>query len=162
MSDKKRWYQQSTLREALRKGAQFEGVNLNGTTLTFKRETYDVTGAHADVESAGQLNRRMTVSRLLLTGPFALALKKKKDDRELFLTVTGREFQFVVPVDPKRQLAARNFAAAINTAAGATLPTAQGVSGTDLGSQLANLAELHAQGVLSDVEFATAKAKLLG
>ena len=40
------------------------------------------------VESAGDLSSRVTATRLLATGVFALALKKKKDTRSAFLTVT--------------------------------------------------------------------------
>ena len=48
---------------------------------------------------------------------FAFGLRKKKDGRELFLTVEGDDFAFVVEFDPKRQAEARQFAAKINTAA---------------------------------------------
>lgn len=41
-------------------------------------------------------------------------------------------------------------------------PPAMGAADTDLVGQLQNLANLHAQGVLSDQEFAAAKAQLLG
>jgi predicted nucleic acid-binding Zn-ribbon protein len=75
-----------------------------------------VKGARAAVETCGQLERRITVTRVLATGIFALALRKKKDNRELFLSVEGDGFAFVVEVDPKKGLEARQFAAKINTA----------------------------------------------
>jgi hypothetical protein len=40
-------------------------------------------------------------------------------------------------------------------------PAPAAASGSDLTAQLQQLADLHAQGVLSDEEFANAKAKLL-
>jgi hypothetical protein len=40
-------------------------------------------------------------------------------------------------------------------------PTTAAAPGSDLTAQLQQLADLHAQGVLSDEEFANAKAKLL-
>jgi hypothetical protein len=41
-------------------------------------------------------------------------------------------------------------------------PAAPPATGVDLTSELKKLADLHSQGVLSDEEFAAAKAKLLG
>lgn len=73
-------------------------------------------GARATVESSGQLERRVTATRLILTGPLAFGLRKKKDSRQLFLTVEGDGFAFVVEVDPKRERQAREFAAKINAA----------------------------------------------
>lgn len=48
---------------------------------------------------------------------FALAWRKKKDERELYLLVDGPAFQMVARVNPKQGDDARKFAAAINTAA---------------------------------------------
>jgi len=75
-----------------------------------------VKGAHATVETSGELEKRVTATRLILTGPLAFGLRKKKDTRQLFLTVEGEDFAFVVEVDPKKQTEARQFAARINTA----------------------------------------------
>jgi hypothetical protein len=43
----------------------------------------------------------------------------------------------------------------------AAAPTESGLGGSDLAGDIQGLAALHAQGVLSDAEFAAAKAKLL-
>jgi len=69
------------------------------------------------VETSGQLDKRITATRLIAFNVFAFGLRKKKDGRELFLTVEGDDFAFVVEFDPKRQAEARQFAAKINTAA---------------------------------------------
>jgi len=42
----------------------------------------------AGVDHGGEITRRVTVTRLVATGIFAFALKKKQDDRELFLYMT--------------------------------------------------------------------------
>ena len=76
-----------------------------------------VAGAHATVETSGELSRRITATRLATTGVFALALKKKRGERQLSLTVTGTGFEFVVELDPDKQADARRFAARLNTAA---------------------------------------------
>ena len=41
-------------------------------------ESVAVAGAHADVDSMGQLEKRITATRLILTGPLAFGLRKKK------------------------------------------------------------------------------------
>lgn len=104
---------------AEQKSNTFGSVRIYGGKV-FNDKTIEggpIEGAHATVETSGQLEKRVTATRLIMTGPFALALRKKKDNRELFLTVEGPTFAFVVEVDPKKQAEARKFAAKINTAA---------------------------------------------
>lgn len=118
MVEKKPWWKGS-LREAVGGPAveRFGPVALeNGDTLIYEKQRYPVQGATARVESVGDLQSRITATRLLTTGVFAFALKKKKDSRELYLTVTGPGFEFVAEVDPKKGLEARQFAARINAA----------------------------------------------
>lgn len=86
-------------------------------TVVFNGQGGPLAGASASVETAGELQRRVTVTRMALTGPLAFALKKKRDDRELYLSVEGQSFAFVARCDPKEGLRARQFAASINTAA---------------------------------------------
>lgn len=95
---------------------KFDKVKLDRTTIHYNREHQPVAGVTATVETVGALNTRITATRLLATGPLALALRKKKDDRELFLTIDGPAFQWVISVDPKKQREAREFAAKVNTA----------------------------------------------
>jgi hypothetical protein len=75
-----------------------------------------VLGANATVDSAGEIEKRITATRIVFTGVFALAWRKKKDNRELYLLVGGYDFSMVAAVDPKETIGARKFAAAINTA----------------------------------------------
>ena len=92
-------------------------VSLNQATktITFAGQGGSVVGVTATVETAGEITRRVTATRILATGVFALALKKKKDDRELYLIVEGETFSFAAECDPKQGSTARQFAAAINT-----------------------------------------------
>lgn len=102
-----------------------EKANTFGTVRISSGRVFDtktgeggpVAGARATVETSGQLEKRVTATRLILTGPLAFGLRKKNDSRKLFLTVEGEGFAFVVEVDPKRERQAREFAAKINTAA---------------------------------------------
>lgn len=96
---------------------KFEGVVLTSTEIRYKEEGGPVAGARASVETAGDIDRRVTVTRLVLTGPFAFALRKKKDKRQLFLLVEGEGFGFVVEVNPKKVAEAHKFALKVNLAA---------------------------------------------
>jgi hypothetical protein len=48
-----------------------------------------LAGAQPRVESAGEVDKRVTATRFVLTGPLAFALRKKKDHRRLFATIGG-------------------------------------------------------------------------
>jgi hypothetical protein len=74
-------------------------------------------GLSAGVDTAGAIDKRSTATRLVLMGPFVLALRKKKDERELFLYVDAPTGQHVESCDPKEQARVRTFAAQITTAA---------------------------------------------
>lgn len=96
-------------------------------------------GVTATVDTAGALNSRITASRILLTGVFALAWRKKKDDRELYIMVDGPAYSMVARVDPKRGADARKFAAGINTSA-----RGGAVAGAALGTDAARQAVMNA------------------
>lgn len=151
--------------KGLGSAAAFDGVVVKNGAISHGRESLPLAGARVTVESAGDVDRRITATRLILTGPFALAFRKKKDHRELYLTVENAGSMFVVPVDPKKGEEARRFAAKVNTIAPAAetpTPVTSPAPAADMASQLAQLGQLHASGSLSDDEFAAAKAKLLG
>ncbi len=97
----------------------FAGIELDEKRgrISKGREGGPLASAHAVVDTAGAIESRFTMTRLALMGPFALAFKKKKDKRELYLAVEGDGFAFVVEVDPDKGKKAREFAAKINAAA---------------------------------------------
>ena len=94
---------------------QFEGVEITPGHVRYKGFSYDLP-ATARVETAGQIQERVTATRLVAVGLFAFAFKKKKDDRELYLSVEGDGWGFVVDVDPSKGREAREFAMKINGA----------------------------------------------
>lgn len=96
---------------------KFGGITIRDGEIQHKDGRGPIAAARASVETAGDIERRITATRLVLTGPFALAFRKKRDHREMFLTVEGQGFAFVEPVDPKKQADARKFAARINALA---------------------------------------------
>lgn len=85
-------------------------------TISINGDGGSVKGAVATVDHAGAIDKRITATRIMLTGPLALAWRKKKDERELYLLVEGETYSLVAKIDSKQQLEARKFAAAINTA----------------------------------------------
>lgn len=147
--------------------ASFEGIVVKDGRVTHGKESVALAGARLSVDTAGDVERRITATRLVLTGPFALAFRKKKDHRELYITVENNGSMFVVPVDPKAGADARQFVAKVNSLAGPATATAATAATAateppDVAGRLRELADLHTAGALSDDEFAAAKSKLLG
>ena len=103
----------------------FEGVRLQGDRISHRSQSQPVAGVTAVVESAGELQRRATLTRTvaggLVFGPAGAVVgalfKKKVDTRELYLLIDGERFAWAVKLNPKRGAAARRFAATVNTAA---------------------------------------------
>lgn len=89
---------------------------------------HPLPGLTARVEDSGTLNRRITATRLATIGVFALAAKKKQDDREVYLTIEGDTTAIVKSVqfkaNPKAGLEARQFAAQLNLMAKTTVAAA--------------------------------------
>ncbi|WP_154673982.1 hypothetical protein [Nakamurella lactea] len=110
-------------------------LNTDAKTIRCAGQGGSLEGAVATVDSAGNLDKRITASRILLTGVFALAWQKKKDNRELYILVDAPEYSMAMRVDPKLSNDARKFAAGINTIAkGGT------VNGANLGTAAATKA----------------------
>jgi Short C-terminal domain/Domain of unknown function (DUF4429) len=130
-------------------------------------ESHPLVGVSAQVESAEELHRRITVTRLALTGVFAFALRKKAGGTS-FLTVEGPGFAWVEEVDRKQKQQAVVFAAKVRAAA-TSLPKDDPADSqpiepqaADVTDQLRKLGELHAAGILTDAEFSAKKTELLG
>ena len=69
------------------------------------------------LEIVGDIDRRVTATRLILTGPLAFGLRKKKDSRELWFTVEGEGLSYVQTFPNFASAAARKFAAHVNAQA---------------------------------------------
>lgn len=83
---------------------------------TLSVEQFHGTGATARVETAGEMNQRVTLTRVAAVGVFAFATPKKTDNRTLFLTIEGPGIAEVRQYQKARvdELALRRFAARIN------------------------------------------------
>jgi hypothetical protein len=100
----------------------------------------------------------------VLTGPFALAFRKKKDHRELHLLIEGRGFAIIEPVPQRHEQKARRFAANVNAAAKQTEAAAAAPAPAAAPSTLDDLEQLgrlHRDGVLTDDEFADQKRRII-
>ena len=97
------------------------GIKVKDGHVYHKGQGGSIVGARASVESVGELQRRVTATRMMLTGPFAWAFKKKRDERQVFLTITGPDDSYIIvvdlPGDPKHQASARQYAARFNSLA---------------------------------------------
>jgi hypothetical protein len=129
-------------------------------------ESHPLVGVSAQVESAEELHRRITVTRLALTGVFAFGLRKKTGGTS-FLNVEGPGFAWVEEVDRKQKQQAVVFAAKVRAAA-TSLPKDDPADSqpiqpqaVDVTDQLRKLGELHAAGILTDAEFSAKKTELL-
>lgn len=148
--------------ERLRRENTFAGIELKDGRIESAQSGGPIAGARATVDTAGELSRRITVSRLALTGLFALGWQKKVDTRELYLLVEGDGWAIAVPVDPDQGAKARAFAARINAAASAARPADEPArSAVDIPDQIRKLGELRASGLLTGDEFEAKKSDLL-
>ena len=93
----------------------FEGITLKAGTIDYKHQGGPVTGATAHVETGTDARRRITASRVLTIGLFALAAKKQTG--HVYLTVEHPDYEFMVEIPAKKETKAREFAAKINNAA---------------------------------------------
>lgn len=79
-------------------------------------ESRSLSGAKALIEAGEALEARITATRTVLTGVFALAWRKKKGG-ESWLTIEGPGFFWVEKVERGQMEAARAFAACVNNEA---------------------------------------------
>lgn len=107
------------LRDAMRRhqfDASFAGYAIRGDRLV-KGLTgrWELAGSHAEFEHGAQQSGRVTATRVALTGPFALLLKK--DRNKVYIAVETPDGDVLIEASAKDETAARKFAARINQAA---------------------------------------------
>ncbi len=119
--------------------------------------------ADVAIEGKDDVNRRVTVTRLVALGIFAFAIKKKSEDKDAYVTLVladGQEAVFHVkdkaPMEVKTSLA--KAISQVKQAKPPIAPTAQG-SAAD---ELTKLAKLKEQGIITQDEFDKKKTQLLG
>lgn len=105
----------------------FAGVYLTdgmiGWTDQGRARREPVTGARAEVAVGADAQRRITATRIVLIGVFALAFRKQKGTG--FLTIEADTYYLGVPFPIKDERDARAFAAKVNAAARNGLTSAE-------------------------------------
>jgi hypothetical protein len=142
------------------KQTEFKNPMLN-KKLWFTIANKDI--ADIAIEGKDEVNRRVTVTRLLAVGIFAFAFKKKGEDKDAFITLVLADGQEVVlhikdkaPMELKASLAK-----AISQIKQAK-PTIQSVQGQgSIADELTKLATLKQQGIITQAEFDKKKSQLL-
>lgn len=145
----------------------------DGTSLTLYAngigngaEIKSLDDVSARLEAGSEVQSRITATRLLAIGVFALAFKKKSGG-EKYVTIEGPDFLWTAEVKAKRVEKAMTFVHKVSAQAKLhTLSQSEtlesNASPTTMADELKRLAELRDSGVLTEEEFAAAKSKLLG
>jgi hypothetical protein len=168
-------------------GIAGDGVTVQRLFTTLIHEPW-VNVSALTAEGPAEVQTRFTATRLAVLGPLALAFKKEKNSA-CFIAVEGRFGQFVVEVKKKSVYQLRAELAPWQglvglpgpgylkcQACGNFIPPRSGrcsrcglrvgetpaaEAATGIADQLAQLAELHGAGALTDEEFVVAKQALL-
>lgn len=74
-----------------------------------------IKGATASVQSEGEIRERFTATRIVALGVFALAFKKKINDKDVYLVIDGDGYLISEHVKNKKEQEARQFAHAFNS-----------------------------------------------
>jgi len=115
-----------------------------------------------EIEGPDALQKRITATRLIMTGPFALAFKKKTGEAFAFISFKDNRtpvvFRFMNKSEPEiKAFFAKYKSRIIPTDA----PTSANI-GSDSVEKLTKLAELFEKGLIDEAEFKASKAKILG
>lgn len=114
------------------------------------------------IEGRHDVNRRVTVTRLLAVGIFAFALKKKSEEKEAFITVVLADRQEVVfHVKSRSPLELKSKLAAAISQVRQGIISATSMAGGSVADELSKLGELKEQGLITGEEFEAQKQKLL-
>lgn len=134
-----------------------------GKSKSFKIKNTEIVDVA--IEGRHEVDKRVTVTRLLAVGIFAFAIKKKNEDKEAFVTIElkdGSEAIFHLtnrsPLEVKKKLSG----AIGRVKQGKKQEASAQESGlSSIADELAKLNELKKQGIISQEEFESQKQKLL-
>lgn len=89
------------------------GLNVMGGKFRAPgQEPVPVNGARITLERGEDARKRVTATRVLLAGPFALLMKK--DQNQLFITIENDGQVMLVPVPARKEAEARVLATMVN------------------------------------------------
>jgi hypothetical protein len=144
----------------------FENEVWIGSPASRGSRGWSLAGAQATTVINGQITQRLTATRMVTLGVFALAAPKKTGNQTLALKVSGPGYNFTYQHqgDVNRAAIQRFDALAdtINTLSQRVTPQSPSEPGTgSVADELTKFVTLRDQGVLTEEEFATKKAQLL-
>lgn len=99
-------------RQITQTAAQAGLTVMGGKFRAPNQEPVPIDGARITIERGEDAGKRVTATRVLLTGVFALALKK--DQTQLFITIENGDQVMMCPVPAKKEAAARILATMVN------------------------------------------------
>lgn len=146
------------------KQTEFGGVMLN------KKHWFIIPNSEIEdiaFEGKDDVNRRVTVTRLLTVGLFAFALKKKSEEKEAFVTIEladGQEVIFHVngksPLELKGKLA-KAISQVKQAGRAAAISPALQTANISVADELNKLAQLRQRGIITQQDFDKKKADLI-
>lgn len=95
--------------------SSFAGCRISGDKIQKGARSWPVAGAKADFEHGANVGGRVTATRVMLTGVFALAMKKDQSKVYVMVELADGE-QLLLEGKAKQEKDAREFAAKVNQA----------------------------------------------
>lgn len=95
--------------------ASLEGCRISGDKLQQGHKSWPIAGAKAEFEHGADAGSRVTATRVMLTGLFALALKKNQNKVYVMIELADGE-QVLAEAKAKNEKAARLFTTKVNQA----------------------------------------------
>ena len=142
-------------------------LEVKDNALIFDREVKTPVGVNATLEEGEALEKRITATRMLAVGLYALAMPKKTGGTK-YLVVEGPDFFWSMEVGHDQIQEAMGAVSVINNQSRRLTPLLAPAAASTAASEgehfvdrLERLARLHASGALTDEEFTAAKAKLI-
>ena len=94
---------------------KFQGIRLSKNRIEHSRASHSLDGVVARLETGAQLRERVDVDDLtLLSGLRAQLLKEGVADKDAYLTVSGPEFEWAVPITAQTLADAKTFVVDVN------------------------------------------------
>lgn len=95
--------------------SSFAGCRISGDKIQKGAKSWPVAGAKADFEHGANVGGRVTATRVMLTGVFALAMKKDRNKVYVMVQLADGE-QLLLDAKAKQEKDAREFASKVNQA----------------------------------------------
>lgn len=115
-----------------------------------------------EVEGPDAIQKRITASRLLMTGVFAFAFKKKTGEAFAFIAFKDNREAIVLKFPKKSEPEIKAFFASFKSRISSEIATPSESQTDNSVEQLTKLGELFEKGLIDETEFKASKAKILG